>query len=127
MAVTHQFATRVTRGGVAVVDASFSKGDAVNNEIDATIGPSQTNFVTGIGAITRSKIVSVAIVFDRDATLKTNSTTVPAETWAFKAGVPLTWTSDMPTPCPFSVNLTEIYVTTGVAATACKIYIVASI
>ena len=126
MSITHNIAIRVTRGGVAVVDTTFDKSDAGEQGWDFPQAATLTDQAINLGNITRTKIRSIVIVFDKDTTLKTNSTSSPTETYAFKANVAMVWTNDMPEPCPFSADLTEIYLTTGAAATACKLFFLLS-
>jgi hypothetical protein len=126
VSITHQITTRVTRGGAGVVDVAFSKADASSQEWDFTLAANATDFAINLGNLTVAKIKSLAIVFDQDTTLETNSSSAATQTLAFKANVPVVWTSDMPTPCPFTADLTEIYLTGGATATAVKIYFVLS-
>lgn len=127
MPITHNIAIRVTRGGVAVVDTTFDKTDISEQGWDGVIGATSTDVPINLGTVTRAKIKSVVIVFDKDTTLKTNSISTPIETFAFKANVAMVWTNDMPEPCPFSVDIQEIYLTTGAAATTIKIFFLLSI
>lgn len=67
---------------------------------------------------TRANIVMLGLISDVDATVKTNSSGSPAETLVLKAGVALTWslTGQGLAACPFSANVTGLFVTNAAAA-----------
>lgn len=126
MALSHNIATRVTRGGVAVVDTAFVQTADAAQEVDTTIPASSTNYPLAVGTIERLKVKSFVLWFSTDCTLKTNSTSVPAETWTMKAGDAFVWNANNPIANPFSADITEIYVTNSTTATQAKLYFLAS-
>lgn len=119
---THAFQTTLTKNGQAVLSAAFARTEENARESDFVLAATQTDYPLGLGTMVRTKIKAFAVLFDKDTTLKTNSAGTPAETWLFKANVAFLWTADQPTPCPFSVDVTNVFLTTGPAATTCKLY-----
>ena len=77
MPITHNIAVRVTRGGVAVVDTTYSKTDSGEQGWDFVQAASLTDQPINLGTVNRAKTKSVVIVFDNDTTMKTNSTASP--------------------------------------------------
>lgn len=126
MALSHNIAVRVTRGGIAVVDSAYTQTADAAQEIDTTIPANSTNYPLAVGTIERLKTKSFVLWFSTDCTLKTNSTGSPAETWTMKAGDAFAWNANNPTANPFSADLTEIYITNGTTATQAKLYFLTS-
>lgn len=126
MALSHIIATRITRGGIAVVDTTYTQTADAAQEIDTTIPASSTDYPLAVGTIERAKVKSFALWFSTDVTLKTNSTGSPAETWTLKANDVFVWNANHPIAIPFSADLTEIYITNSTTATQAKLYFLMS-
>lgn len=91
---------------------------------DGSIAASQTNLEIAIPDVDLTTCTVMAIVADKDTTVKTNSTSAPDDTLALKANVPLTWmTGDLADNKFLSADVTKWYVTTGAATTKLKILI----
>jgi hypothetical protein len=126
MALSHNIAVRVTRGGIAVVDSAYTQTADAAQEIDTTIPANSTNYPLAVGTVELAKTKSFVLWFSTDCTLKTNSTGSPAETWTMKAGDAFIWNANNPTANPFSADLTEIYITNSTTATQAKLYFLTS-
>jgi hypothetical protein len=53
----------------------------------------------------------IYITSDVDVTIKTNDTVAPDDTFELVAGKPLCWYKDSQLPCPFTVDVTVLYIT----------------
>ncbi len=95
------YSAKVATEGVVAggVDYEAADGTVTNHEIDIVIP------ITGLLGL-------MIWAEDQDMTVKTNSTSVPDDTWIVKAGcLGIIWTSDSPMANPVSVAITKIYVT----------------
>lgn len=71
-------------------------------------------------AVTRANLKSVGIFSDKSITIKTNSSSSPAETISIAAGQQRIWSlaTDLIGLCPFSTNVTKLYITNSTAGAA---------
>ena len=91
---------------------------------DGSIAASQTNVEIAIPDVDLATCTCMAIIADKDTTVKTNSTGAPDNTLSLKANVPLFWmTGDLAGNKFLTINVTKWYVTTGAATTKLKILI----
>lgn len=104
----------ITIGGDAEQEIS---GDLEVASPGVSVAANQTNYEID-WVLTFANLKAVAIVADQDCTVKTNSTSSPAETLTLKANQALVWRENDPAAMHFlSVNLTKIYVTNTTALT----------
>lgn len=76
-----------------------------------TVPATSTDYEIDV-TMTFANAKAYALVADQDCTVKTNSTSSPAETLTLKANQALVWCENDPAASHFlSVNLTKIYVT----------------
>lgn len=91
---------------------------------DDTISANQTNAQVLTPDVDLTTCTVMAIVADKDCTVKTNNSTTPDDTLALKANVPLSWmTGDLADNKFLTEDVTIWYVTTGASATKLKILI----
>ncbi|MDP9292787.1 MAG: hypothetical protein M3O82_10560 [Verrucomicrobiota bacterium] len=84
-------------------------GDAEEN-VEDVVAVGITNKLYTV-AITKTQIVSMCIYSSGAVTIKTNSSSAPTETITLAAGDAKTWATDHAESCPFSANITALYVT----------------
>ena len=107
---THNITQSWSRNGEAVsVTVEMSGSGEVN--LDETIAASQTNklvtFVCDVSAMT-----SLFISCDETITIKTNDSATPDDTITVTADKPIVWYTACGHDNPFSVDVTELYITT---------------
>ena len=95
--------------GTITSTTNLYTGDLEHN-FDLAVPVSTTNFPTAI-AFAQNKIVSFVLFADQALTVKTNSTTTPQETIALAKGQQIVWTTAHLEDCPFSADVTNIYLT----------------
>ena len=102
------------------VGGAMIGGDAeqeINADVEVvtpgiTVPASSTDYEIDV-TMTFANAKAYAIVANKDCTVKTNSTSSPAETLTLKANQALVWCENDPAASHFlSVTLTKIYVTT---------------
>jgi len=99
-----------------------SPGDSVF-ECDLVVPVSTTNQLQGV-SILRANIKSVLIYSNTTVTLKTNSSSSPAETITITGGGPaFSWALACGITLPFSANLTAFYWTNGSSTVAATVNI----
>lgn len=116
MAFTHQINVQWSRSNetfsLAVVKEA---GGEIN--LEESIPAASTDLQLTL-AIDVSAMKSLVLVCDRDLTLKTNSTSVPDDTIALKAGEPVVWWTNCPYANLLTVDVTVIFVTLAAGAAA---------
>lgn len=91
----------------------------IENEllVSLTVSASSTNEALAI-AVPVARIATIFISSTRNLTLKTNSTSAPDDTLAISATRPYVWASGDTSDCPFTVDITAIYLTNATASSA---------
>jgi hypothetical protein len=112
--------------GSAIAAPKFSEAQEGAIVYDFILAANSTNHQLNSFAFALANVKAMFFYFDKDVTLKTNSTGSPQETLSFKAGVWWAWDKDMPWALTvfFAGAVTAGYLTSGASATVCKIYIV---
>lgn len=116
MAITHTRTVTYKDAGSTTYGTSESISTGVReNNIDIALGIGTDQSVPYTA--TRANILSLMLLSDADATLETNSGSSPTETIVLKAGVAITWTlaGQGLAACPFSANITGLFVTNAAA------------
>jgi hypothetical protein len=67
---------------------------------------------------TTAGLSAIYIVSDQDVTLETNDGTSPDDTFTLSAGKPFVWFSGCGWPCPFTEDVTALFITNASGATA---------
>ena len=80
--------------------------------IDLQIPASTTNQLAAF-AFTVATLTSIWIQVDQTTTLKTNSTSSPGNTITLTPLAPFFWQANSGIACPFTVDVTAFYFTTG--------------
>jgi hypothetical protein len=119
--ITHtQTYTVVTNNTQGTVSGSLQEVGSSEIVLDQTIPANSTNLLYTISLIA-ANLQSFIMLSDSDLTVKTNSSSAPANTINLKAGKPLVWDiSNGYYPNPFTVNVTAFYSTNGTVATNFK-------
>ena len=106
--------------GVNITSTAAVSASGSHN-VDETIADGQTHKQILDFAATRSTLKSLCIYSSAAITIKTNSTSDPDDTIAVSAGQVILWTlaQDTLAACPFTVDVTALYITnaSGAAAT----------
>lgn len=89
----------------------------VESDYDGVIAPSTTNAEIDISVI-KNNIKSMVLFSNVAVTLKVNSSSVPDDTIVLPAGGQVVWNTNHPEACPFTVDVTKIFVTNGGTAAA---------
>lgn len=86
--------------------------------VDVPVPASSTELEVDVN-VTVAAVKSILLTCDRDLTVKTNSSSSPANTLSLKAGVPYMWDSDSYDTLKLTVNVTKFFLTlaSGAAAT----------
>lgn len=121
---------KVTRSmvvsGLGISLGGISESQDLNGgEIfDDTILANQTDVEISTPDVDLTTCSLMAVIADKDCTLKTNSTSTPDDTLALKANKLLSWfTGDLAGDKFLTADVTKWYVTTGPSATKLKILI----
>ncbi len=101
----------VTLGGVAY---DTTAEECVT--IDLSISANSTDFNIAC-PIDISELSAIHIEVSQDMTLQTNDGATPDDTFALKAARPFTWQKNTGVPNPFTVDVTDLYVTNTTAGT----------
>ena len=104
--LTQSYATNV--GTVTSATLTFT-GDS-EDDLDVAVPANATNQNYAIG-FTKSALQSLLITCDQAVTIKTNSSSSPQDTIALAANTPVIWYATSGATCPFSGNVTALYVT----------------
>lgn len=123
MAFTHTI-TKTYRGSAnADITASITVTNDTELNFDGTVASVTTDAEIDWAA-TRANLKSLCLYSDVAITVKTNSSGSPVDTITMTAGQSIVWSlvADGLTACPFSANVTKLYVTNaGAGAAAFKI------
>jgi len=119
MAFTHTIA-RTYNDGISNIGGLESVSNDTVISFDGSIAAPTTNGLISL-AFTQANLKSLCLFCDRALTIKTNSSGSPQETITLVAGQALVWSlaHDLIATCPFSDDVTALYVTlaSGAAAT----------
>lgn len=83
---------------------------------DGLIATSGTPNVEVDLAFPFAKVKSVVIYSAQAMTIKSNSTSAPDDTFVVPAGKQVAWNTNDINPCPFTANVTKLYLTNGSAS-----------
>lgn len=119
----HTISYTLTRGGQTNVQGNYTETNAAEWGYDNQIAASTTDWQIDVN-LAIAKIKSIVVVADQNMTIKTNSSSTPAQTWNLIANVPLIWDANSVAASPVTVNITALFFTTGANATNLKIYVV---
>jgi len=112
--------TYATNAGAAANNAEANTGDG-EISYDGTIPAATTDMEIDL-ALVRANVRAMLVVSSVDATVKTNSSSVPDDTISLHANVALTWTLNDPRAIPFTADVTKLFVTVpGAAASTFKV------
>jgi len=92
------------------------QGDGESN-YDGSIPANTTNGEIDV-VVPHTPIRSLVLFSSVDVTLKTNSSSVPDDTIALKGGSQVVWNTNHPEACPFTTDVTKIFITNAGAAAA---------
>lgn len=115
MSISHRRTSGVQSDNSTNVSGSWSEVGNTEVSVDQTIAASQTNKqVTCVFAT--ATLQSLFMLAEKGATVKTNSTSSPGNTFVLKAGIPFEWSvSAGYYSNPVAADVTTIYVTTTAA------------
>lgn len=120
MAITHTILRQYKDQGPTPISLSESISGNTERNLDVAAVPIAAN-TQYVFAVTRANLLSVCLYAADALTVYTNnpSGSSPQDTIALVAGQTLVWTlaTDGLSKCPFSGNVTTVYVTNATAAT----------
>jgi len=90
--------------------------------VNATLPGSTTNHAFAI-PFTLASLQSIWISVDSNHTLTTNSTSSPSNTISLSPFAPLLWQANSGVSCPFTSDVSTVYLTNGVTASNVLIFI----
>lgn len=113
-AVTNIFTDSIsisyTGNGKAVSTPIGSYTGTKDAGVATVVSAGSTNMAIAI-TFPHGTIQSLVVSSDQDVTVKTNSTTTPGDTLTIKKTAGVIWGSDYANACPFTADVTELYVT----------------
>ena len=113
MAFTHTVTQSISTGpGPGYSGNKAYTGDGKTSR-EVAVPDSSTDLLVNL-AVDLSQLKSLFMLSDQDMTVETNSGAAPDDTISLKAGVPYIWNADAPQSNPFTVDVTKLYLTTGV-------------
>jgi len=112
---THSVKYQWSRNGEMISREVDISADGEKN-IDVTLTASQTNKRVVI-AIDVSEVKSLMIDSKTNVSIKTNSTSSPAQTLTIVPGYPWVWTVESGLSNPLSTDITDLYITNADAST----------
>lgn len=105
-----------TTGGGASISATYTETGSVEVSFDDYLSAGITNYDVAI-SVTEATLQSLVISSDTEVTIKTNSTTVPDDTWVICPGRPLDWGASVGLFAnPVTADITHLYITTSLPA-----------
>src|SRR5690242_1094873 len=118
MAFNHTI-QRIYNDGITNVTSSESVSNDTQINFDGSIAGGSTNAQLNL-AFTKANMKSLCLWCDRALTIKTNSTGSPQDTISLTANQAIVWSHahDGDSACPFSDDVTTIYVTLAAGAAA---------
>jgi hypothetical protein len=122
MSFVDKITVAYTGNGNAVSSLAGSYTGDADAGLDTTIAASTTNQEFDI-KFPHATIQSLVVFSSLDLTLLTNSTSMPGNTLNLKAGVGVYWGQDWAGDCPFTADVTKIYVTNASGTTASSLKI----
>lgn len=117
MVFTHTLGVTYKTDAGTITSTTDSYQADCEHDIDDSVPASTTNKEFDI-AITKANIKSMVLYSDQSVTLKTNSTTSPTDTITMAAKKQVVWNTDSLNSCPFTSDITKIFVTNSTAAAA---------
>lgn len=115
MAFTHQVQTTITDGALRI-SSTGTVAPTAQSSVDETIADATTDGQIVV-AVEFTGLTSFFLYSDQDMTVKTNSSTVPTDTIALKAGKPIVWLTGMANT-PISADVTSLFVTNASGSSA---------
>lgn len=117
MAFTQTLRLGWSQGGNTPATREVNQTGSVAPSLSQAIPNASTDLLLNF-ACDKATLQMFYLVSSQDLTLKTNSATVPGQTWALKAGVPLAWHVDAVEANPLAVAITALFATNASGATA---------
>lgn len=117
---THGITYKNDAGTITSTTNTYTGNAEINYE--AVIPVSTTNQAVTID-FTRAHIVSFVLYASNPVTIKTNSTTTPGNTIALAAKQQIVWATDHVEADPFTVDVTEIFITNASATLTAQVEI----
>jgi len=115
MAINH--IAGLSRGGNGNQTVSGAQQTGTNEPaVQVQLAASTTNQLVAV-AFTVASLLSIWITVDQTTTLKTNSTSSPANTFTLSPLAPFFWQASSGISCPFSADVSAIYLTSGTTLT----------
>ena len=124
MSITHTHVASVLTPG-RNASASFAITDNQETVTDVVVAASQTDYQVDTFDVVVARLKSLFIVSDQDVTIEVNSAAGSGGSFALKANKPLAWYTGSYYACPFTVDVTSLYFTTGAIAASANIQLVA--
>ncbi len=117
MSFTHKTVVTYTTAAGQIASSTLSQTASTEESLDTTINAGVTNqhFVLGV---TASEIVSFVLFSTQAITIKTNSSSSPAQTFPLKAGEVITWNQGQTAANPITTTITDLYITNAGATNA---------
>ena len=117
MSITHTITRQYKDQSTTAIQLAETITSDFEKNIDKSVSIG-TDVLLSTIALTQANLKSVCISCDVDCTLKTNSSGSPQDTISIKAGQVLIWSLaiDAIGRCPFSNNVTAIYMTNAALA-----------
>lgn len=119
MAFTHTILHSYRDSSATTITGTESVSADTEINYDGSVAGETTNYEVDWG-VTRANLKSVGIFCDKAITIKTNDSGSPQETITIAAGQQRIWSlaTDTITLCPFSNNITKLYITNSTAGAA---------
>ena len=122
MALTHKKVLQYVADEVRIASTTESVTGDGQVAYDGSIAASGTNIEIDI-AFAFANVKSFVIYSSQAMTVKTNSSTVPDDTLAIAAGGQLVWNTNDVAVCPFTADVTKLFVTNASSTTAATLRI----
>lgn len=110
---TINYKTNTGTVAASVITQSSATEQALDNVI--TAGASNVHFVMAVDV---EEVISFLMYSDQAITVKTNSSSAPAQTFLLQAGIGFTWNSARPDANPLTTDITDFYITNAGAVDA---------
>lgn len=118
MPFTHTITRGLSRPGSEPSSQQAAVTGGLENNLSESIPDESADLAVGWN-VDQSEIQSLYISSDQDVTIKTNSDSVPDDTFALKANQPIAWAVDDVGACPITADVTAgLFVTNASGAPA---------
>jgi hypothetical protein len=118
MSFSHTVSISYTTAPGATTSVTNTYTDTGTAGYDNSIPATTTNQEADVG-FTQTELISCFLYSTATVTLKTNSTSTPADTIVLTGGQPIIWNSSSGAACPFANNvITKMYITNSTSGAA---------